>query len=130
MCSEFPPPCSVITPEYTPATGADPESATVTTVEAPAAKIKLGGVTVTDTPLLIPAGVTPNEKFALAAPEFLMVSCRVIGSAVPALIEPKETVAGSEVTVAATAASAASMPAPSQRTSTKSPESSCVTCVE
>src|ERR1700730_16173095 len=128
MRSEFPPPCTVITPEYTPGAGADPARVTVTTVAAPAARMKLGGVTVTDAPLLIPAGVTPNARLTLAAPEFLMVSCRVIGRAAPALTEPEmkpnEIVAGSEVTLAATAASAASMPAPSQRTSATSPESS------
>src|ERR1700687_3539366 len=130
MRSEFPPPCPVTTPEYIPAAGADPESVTVTAVEAPAARIKLDGLTVTDAPPLDPAGVTASERFTLAEPEFWMVSCRVAGNAAAVLMEPKEIVAGSEVTLAATAASAASMPAPSQRTSTKSPESSCVTAVD
>src|SRR5579864_3435014 len=102
MRSEFPPPCTVTTPEYTPVAGADPESVTVTTADAPAAKVILEGPTVTVAPPLPPAGVTASERPTVAEPEFLMLSCRVAGSAAAALIEPNEIVAGSEVTLAAT----------------------------
>src|SRR5690349_502238 len=128
MRSVLPPPCTVIAPEYTPAAGVEPESVAVITVEAPAPRIALGGVIFTEAAPVDPVDV--NVRFAPLVPEFLIVIWRAMDKVVLAFTEPNEIVAGSAVSVAATAASAASSPPPIQRVSTVSPESSCVTVAE
>src|SRR5216684_2916991 len=116
-------------PEYEPDAGVPPDSVTLTAPETPGASARLCLSRVKLTPGACRANTAVRVRFAALDPVLVNWTCLVIGSD-PDLSTPKDSVAGTEVTVAETAAPASSFPAPMDCTPTELPESSLVTAFE
>src|SRR6266851_3075115 len=115
-----------MTPEYAPAAGVPPDSVTLTMPEAPGASDRLCLSRAKLTPGAWKADTTERVRFAALDPVLVTWSCLAMGSD-PDLSTPKDSAAGTDITVAETAAPASSFPAPMDCTPTELPESSLVT---